>query len=65
MLEDTLRMYFSHPAVEGVLFWGFWDGKIFDHDAALATGANVTVSHVLVMVENRFQNIIKTRIQYR
>ncbi|KAK3743233.1 hypothetical protein RRG08_064085 [Elysia crispata] len=23
--EKVLRLYFSHPAVEGVIFWGFWD----------------------------------------
>ncbi|GFO07795.1 endo-1,4-beta-xylanase [Plakobranchus ocellatus] len=23
--EKVLRLYFSHPTVEGVIFWGFWD----------------------------------------
>ncbi|KAK3785258.1 hypothetical protein RRG08_036794 [Elysia crispata] len=23
--EKVLRLYFSHPAVQGVIFWGFWD----------------------------------------
>ena len=43
ILSDVLNLYFSHPAVEGVLLWGFWDGEIHKKDAALFTGPNVTV----------------------
>ncbi len=25
-MVDYLRLCFAHPAVEGVLFWGFWEG---------------------------------------
>ncbi|CAL1545357.1 unnamed protein product [Lymnaea stagnalis] len=31
--ETALRLYFSHPAVEGIIFWGFWD---HDMDPAMA-----------------------------
>lgn len=41
-----MTLYFSHPAVEGVLLWGFWDGGVFDKAIALATGSNVTVSYL-------------------
>ncbi|XP_052105820.1 anti-sigma-I factor RsgI6-like [Mytilus californianus] len=41
-LDDVMTLYFSHPAVEGVLLWGFWDGAVFDKTIALATGNNVT-----------------------
>ncbi|XP_076077303.1 anti-sigma-I factor RsgI6-like [Mytilus galloprovincialis] len=41
-LDDVMTLYFSHPAVEGVLLWGFWDGGVFDKAIALATGSNVT-----------------------
>lgn len=28
-LEDLMTLYFSHPAVEGVLLWGFWDQRMY------------------------------------
>ncbi|ESO98487.1 hypothetical protein LOTGIDRAFT_142894, partial [Lottia gigantea] len=40
--EDLMRLFFSHPAVKGVLFWGFWDGRHWRPQAALANGNNVT-----------------------
>jgi endo-1,4-beta-xylanase len=43
-LTDILTLYFSHPAVEGVLFWGFWDGKIFNQQTALFEGSDVMVT---------------------
>lgn len=43
-LEDIYTLYFSHPAVEGILLWGFWDGKMFDQSASLFTGANLTAN---------------------
>ena len=42
-LQDLLILYFSHPAVEGVLLWGFWDGVLWLDDSKLAEGPNVTV----------------------
>lgn len=41
-LEDMLTLFFSHPAIEGVLLWGYWDGRIWIHDSALASGHDVT-----------------------
>ena len=43
-IEDIYTLYFSHPAIEGILLWGFWDGKIYDKSIALFAGLNVTVS---------------------
>ncbi|XP_046549759.1 endo-1,4-beta-xylanase 2-like [Haliotis rubra] len=40
--ESLLRLYFSHPSVEGVMFWGYWDGRHWRPNAALANGQNVT-----------------------
>ena len=35
----------SHPSVEGVLFWGFWDRRHWrGADASLVDGGNLTVS---------------------
>ena len=45
--EDVFRLYFSHPAIEGILIWGYWDKMIFQIDAAIATGPNVVVSIII------------------
>jgi endo-1,4-beta-xylanase len=47
-LKDMLTLFFSHPAVKGVIFWGFWDGQLWEHDASLFTGNNVTVRDFVV-----------------
>ena len=44
-LTDVMTLFFSHPSIEGVLLWGFWDGKMFNQDAKLFEGPNVTVSY--------------------
>ena len=33
--RDFLTLLFSHPAVEGVLIWGFWEGRHWCPNAAL------------------------------
>ncbi|XP_062583059.1 uncharacterized protein LOC134244820 [Saccostrea cucullata] len=43
-LEELLTLYFSHPAVEGVLLWGFWDGAIRDQERSLFTGPSITAN---------------------
>ncbi|KAK6196268.1 hypothetical protein SNE40_001522 [Patella caerulea] len=39
-----LRLYFGHPAVEGVLVWGFWDKQHWRPHAALFNGHDVTIN---------------------
>jgi GH35 family endo-1,4-beta-xylanase len=34
-LRDIYRVAFAHPAVEGILMWGFWDGAIWEPTSAL------------------------------
>jgi endo-1,4-beta-xylanase len=34
-LRDVLIVMFSHPAVEGVIMWGFWDGAHWKRNALL------------------------------
>lgn len=34
-LEDFYRVAFSHPAVEGILMWGFWENSHWREDAHL------------------------------
>lgn len=41
-LEDALTLYFAYPAVQGILLWGFWDGKIFEPSASLVNGPDLT-----------------------
>jgi GH35 family endo-1,4-beta-xylanase len=35
LMNQYLTTFFSHPAVEGVTMWGFWEGQIWRPDAAL------------------------------
>ena len=42
-LVNLLTLFFSHPSVKGVLLWGFWDGQIWEKDAPLFNGPNLTV----------------------
>jgi len=34
-LRDFLTAAFSHPAIESILMWGFWEGRHWRPDAAL------------------------------
>lgn len=43
-LENLLTMFFSHPAVEGVILWHFWDGSNWHQNEALFNGPGMTVS---------------------
>lgn len=43
-LENLLTMFFSHPAVEGVILWHFWDGSNWHQNEALFNGPGITVS---------------------
>ncbi|MFP4058145.1 MAG: endo-1,4-beta-xylanase [Candidatus Brocadiia bacterium] len=36
-LEALYRTCFAHPAVDGILMWGFWEGRHWRPDAALWT----------------------------
>ncbi|XP_071096907.1 anti-sigma-I factor RsgI6-like isoform X1 [Haliotis cracherodii] len=42
MYESLYRLYFSHPAVEGITQWHFWDRGIKKPNASLTSGPNVT-----------------------
>ncbi|PVD19724.1 hypothetical protein C0Q70_20215 [Pomacea canaliculata] len=42
--DTVLRLFFSHPAVKGVIFWGFWDQDVVDSRSALAEGSNVELN---------------------
>ncbi|WAR12254.1 RSGI6-like protein [Mya arenaria] len=61
-LVDTLTMMFSHPSVEGVIFWGFWDGQIWEKDAVLYTGSNVTPNAAGRAYEELFHTTWRTHV---
>ena len=49
--EKALRALYGHPAIEGILFWGFWgDIQSGGQDAALVTGPNLAVSDLTGVV---------------
>ena len=46
--ETALRSLYGHPAVDGILIWGFWDQAHWrGEDAALVRGDNLQVSSFL------------------
>lgn len=45
-LEDLLTLFFSTPEVEGIIFWGFWDGNMHAPIRALFTGSDVKVREI-------------------
>jgi len=36
-LRDLMTAYFSHPKVNGILMWGFWDGAHWENHAPIYT----------------------------
>ncbi|XP_050401021.2 uncharacterized protein LOC126817893 [Patella vulgata] len=53
--EDALRMYFSHPSVHGVIFWGFWDQPGGNAHSSLVNGYNYYINKA----GSRYLNLIK------
>ena len=45
-LIEVLTLLYSYPNVQGVNLWGFWDALMYNADAALYTGDDVTVSGI-------------------
>ncbi|KAK6194979.1 hypothetical protein SNE40_000501 [Patella caerulea] len=58
--EDVMRLYFSHPAVKGVMFWGFWDQRHWRPQAALANGNNVTPNEAGKRVQQLLKHTWRT-----
>ncbi|XP_067680486.1 uncharacterized protein [Haliotis asinina] len=43
--ETALRAFYGHPAVEGIMFWGFWSNKHFlGEPAALVSGDSFRIN---------------------
>ena len=41
--DTVLRVFFSHPSVKGIVFWGFWDQHVVDKRSSLVDGHQMTV----------------------
>nr|KAG5694098.1 hypothetical protein BaRGS_033717 [Batillaria attramentaria] len=55
--ESALRTFYEHPAVEGILFWGFWDKQHWRGDkAALIRGDNFELTAAGRRVLDLFEN---------
>lgn len=63
-LVNLLTLFFSHPAVKGVLMWGFWDGQIWEKDAPLFTGTNVTPNAAGRAYQDLFHNKWRTHLTH-
>ncbi|WAR09058.1 XYN2-like protein [Mya arenaria] len=64
--ENVLTLYFSHPAVEGVILWGFWDRSGTDSDGALVNGNYFHINEAgkrwLDLVKTQWSTNIKTTL---
>lgn len=63
-LADILTLYFSHPAVEGVLFWGFWDGKISNPENALFNGPDIMPNEAGRAYQTLFKTTWRTHVTH-
>ena len=63
-----LLMFCSHPAVEGVLFWGFWEGRHWrGSDAALVNGPNMKVylSAIFLHIIKKNSSILQSFLTFK
>ncbi|KAK7116827.1 anti-sigma-I factor RsgI6-like [Littorina saxatilis] len=42
--DTALRVLFSHPAMHGIVLWGFWDQHVVDKRSALVDGNNLNIN---------------------
>ena len=49
-LEVCLRECFAHPAVEGVILWGFWEAFMFREHAHLIDASRIRLCRAALMV---------------
>jgi endo-1,4-beta-xylanase len=43
IMDEVLHIALSHPKIEGVIFWGFWDKAMWRKESALCTGDSFAV----------------------
>ncbi|ELU08452.1 hypothetical protein CAPTEDRAFT_217971 [Capitella teleta] len=57
-IGDLLRLYFSHPAIEGIVMWGFWSetNNMTTRGASLVDGEDFIENEAGAAVRNLFRN---------
>ncbi|KAL8563090.1 hypothetical protein ACOMHN_066413 [Nucella lapillus] len=63
LYERVFRVYFSHPAVYGIVIWGFWDQHAKGPEAALVDGYQYTINEAGRRVFNLIQNEWSTHVK--
>jgi hypothetical protein len=58
---QLLRLWFSHPAVKGIMMWGWWDANIFSTNAGLYK-ANKQPKKAAVAVQQLWGNEFSTKV---
>ncbi|XP_052221972.1 anti-sigma-I factor RsgI6-like isoform X2 [Dreissena polymorpha] len=61
-MKDVMTLYFSHPAIKGILLWGFWNGRIYNTTAALFEGPNVQPNAAGLMYQELFKTTWRTNV---
>lgn len=51
VLENLMIFFFSYLVVEGIMFWSFWDGVIYNVLVKLFEGLNLMVN-ICILLEN-------------
>ena len=54
-VDNVLHMFFSHPSIEGIILWGFWDQV---HDLGVNHGSFVDGDNFVVSTMNIFNIFI-------
>ncbi|ELT96446.1 hypothetical protein CAPTEDRAFT_102428, partial [Capitella teleta] len=62
--EDALRLFFSHPSVEGIVIWGFWNEGISQPGASLVDGQDFVENAAGRRVRHLLQNEWHTTLSH-
>ncbi|CAH1788447.1 unnamed protein product [Owenia fusiformis] len=63
--EAALRAFFSHPSVEGIIIWGFWDGAHFRPGSSLVDGEDFTINAAGLRWQQLIQQEWRTQQDYQ
>lgn len=55
--EDSVRLYFSDPNIEGILLWGFWDQAHWKPNASLVDGNDFVVNIAVLKIVLKLANL--------
>lgn len=58
---QLFRLWFSHPAVKGIIMWGWWDGNIWISNAGIYR-ADKTPKQAALAIRELWDNELSTRL---